>query len=55
MSDTAAFRIARADAPPAFGFATLFAGADGLARAVAVVFGGGFVLGMAIVLVAAAG
>ena len=54
MSDAAAFRIDR-PAAPAFGLASLFAGVDGMVRAVGVVFGGGFVLGMAIVLVAAAG
>ncbi|MBI5941978.1 MAG: hypothetical protein HY859_16300 [Caulobacterales bacterium] len=53
MSDATAFRID----PPAgstFGLASLFAGVEGLARAVGVVFGGGFVMGMIIVLVIAA-
>lgn len=53
MSDAATFRIDRT-APAAFGLASLFAGVDGLARGVAVVFGGGFLLGMVIVLLAAA-
>lgn len=54
MSDAATFRIDRADAPAAFGIASLFTGIDGMARAVAVVFGGCFMLGVTIVLVAAA-
>lgn len=54
MSDAATFRIDRSDAP-AFGLVSLFAGVEGLGRAVAVVSGGCFVLGMAIVLIAAAG
>ena len=54
MSDASTFRIDRA-APAAFGLARLFAGVEGMARAVAVVSGGCFVLGMTIVLVAAAG
>jgi len=53
MSDAAAFRIDRSE-PAAFGLASLFAGVDGLARAAAAVFGGGFLLGMVIVLLAAA-
>lgn len=53
MSDAATFRI---DQPTgsAFGLASLFAGVEGLARAVGVAAGGGFVLGMIIVLVIAA-
>jgi hypothetical protein len=54
MSDSAAFRIDRSTAPVAFGFASLFTGVDGMARAVGVVFGGCFVLGMVIALLAAA-
>lgn len=54
MSDVAAFRIDHT-ASPAFGFASLFAGVDGMVRGLAVVCGGGFLLGMAIVLIAAAG
>lgn len=53
MSDAVAFRIDQ-PAGPAFGLASLFAGVEGMVRAVGVVFGGGFVLGMIIVLVIAA-
>jgi hypothetical protein len=54
MSDSSAFRIDAADAAPAFGLPALFAGVDGLARAVGLVALGSFLAGMAIVLVVAA-
>ncbi len=54
MSDAATFRIDR-DASANAGLASLFAGVDGMARALAAVVGGGFAIGVAIVLIAAAG
>jgi hypothetical protein len=54
MSDSATFMINRPETSDAIGLAALFSGVDGLARALGVVIGGGFVLGMAIVLIVAA-
>ena len=54
MSDTSAFRFEAADASPAFGLAALFSGVDGLVRAAGAVALGSFLLGMAVVLIAAA-
>lgn len=54
MSDTTAFRIHTADTAPAFGLAALFSGVDGMVRAAGAVALGSFVLGMIIVLIAAA-
>lgn len=50
MSDSQTFRIDSADSPAANG---LFSGVDGLARAAGALFLGSFLLGMAIVLIAA--
>lgn len=54
MSDSTVFMIDRSDAPAAIGLASLFAGVDGLARAVGVVALGSFLLGVTVVLIAAA-
>lgn len=54
MSDSAAFMTNRANGSGDYGFTTLFAGVDGLARAAGMVFLGAFLLGVVIVLVVAA-
>ena len=54
MSDSAAFRIEASDSPAPFGLVSLFSGVDGLARAAGAVALGSFVLGMTVVLIAAA-
>jgi hypothetical protein len=51
MSDSQTYRIAPAEASAASG---LFSGIDGMARAAGALFLGAFLLGMAIVLIAAA-
>jgi hypothetical protein len=51
MSDSQTYRIDPAEAPSASG---LFSGIDGLARAAGALFLGSFLLGMTIVLIAAA-
>ena len=51
MSDSPTFRIDPANAPAGGG---LFSGIEGLARAAGALFLGSFLLGMAIVLIAAA-
>jgi len=53
MSDSAAFMTTRTNGSGDYGFPTLFAGVDGLARAACLVFLGAFLLGMGIVLVVA--
>lgn len=54
MSDSSAFRIERAGAPEAFGLTALFSGVDGLVRAAGAAALGSFLLGMIVVLIAAA-